>query len=139
MYDYSLSSKIIPLYLLISNMIYFVKSSPIKVNFCVFWVLNLKFVKFFQSILNWQAKSCSNFASFFIFMTYNSHVNIKQIHHLLRIKGPKKVPFFRLSNLLWQRLRKFFISFMKALVCFLLNFELLFSAIKITLLYNFQV
>ena len=47
----------------------------------------VKFAKFLMSILNWQANSSSNFASFFIFMTHNSIVNFKFTHFQLCTKG----------------------------------------------------
>ena len=46
-----------------------------------------KFIKFLNSVLNWQVNSSSNFASFFIVMTRNSPVNFKLIHFVLWIKG----------------------------------------------------
>ena len=48
-----------------------------------------------MSILNWQVKSSSNFASFFILMTHNSPVNFKLIHFLLWIKGSHQSPNFK--------------------------------------------
>ena len=47
-----------------------------------------------MSILNWQVKFSSIFASFFIFMTHNSSVNCKLIHFLFLMKGPNKSPRF---------------------------------------------
>ena len=53
-----------------------------------------KFSKFLVSILKWQVNSSSNFASFFIVMTYNSSVNFKLIHFLLWTKGSHQGPNF---------------------------------------------
>ena len=47
-----------------------------------------------MSILNWQVKFSSIFASFFIFMTHNSSVNFKLIHFLLWTKGSHQSPNF---------------------------------------------
>ena len=51
-----------------------------------------------MSILNWQVNFSSNFASFFIVMTYNSPVNFKLIHFLLWIKGSHQSPAFETFN-----------------------------------------
>ena len=57
-------------------------------------MLESKFFKLPMSILKWQVNSSSNFASFFIVMTYNSSVNFKLIHFLLRTKGSHQGPNF---------------------------------------------
>ena len=57
-------------------------------------MLGSKFVKFLMSFLNWQANSCSNFALFFIFITYNSSVSSKRVHVLLKFKGFHQSPNF---------------------------------------------
>ena len=87
-------STITPVYFFSSNIIYFGQKSPLNCNFLKFWVLESKFVKFFTSILNWLVNFFSNFASFFIIITYNFPVNFKLIHFLLWIKGPNKNPNF---------------------------------------------
>ena len=66
----------------------------INANYWDFWVMESKMVKFLISVLNWPVIFCSNFASFFIFMTHKSPVNFELIHFLLWIKGSNKSPNF---------------------------------------------
>ena len=56
-------------------------------------MLESKFVKFL-SILKWQVKSFSNFASFFIARTHNSSRNFKLKHFLLWTKWSHQTPNF---------------------------------------------
>ena len=56
-------------------------------------MLGSKFIKFLMSILKWQVNSSSNFASFFIVMTYNSSADFKLILFLLWIKGSQSPNF----------------------------------------------
>ena len=81
-------------------------------------------------ILNWQVKSSSNFASYYIVMTHNFPVNFKLTHFLLWIKGPNKSPNLRLSNVLWWKFAKFLMSFLEVQVSFPSNFVSILSAIK---------
>ena len=81
LHQYSLPSKMTPLYFFSSNIMYFQKHL-IKVQI---FEKSSKFVKFLMSILYWQDNSFSNFASFFIVMTHNSTGNFKLIHFLLWI------------------------------------------------------
>ena len=57
-------------------------------------MLGSKFIKFLMSILNWQIKSSSNFASFFIVMTHKSPVYFRLVHFLLWIRGSHQSPNF---------------------------------------------
>ena len=59
-----------------------------------FEMLESKFVKLLKSILKRQVNSSSNFASFFIVMTYSSFVNLKLEPFLLWIKGSYQSPNF---------------------------------------------
>ena len=86
----SLESNITPLYFFSSNIIYYGQKQPIKVQ--IFKIFKCSTQNL--SVLNWQVNSSSNFASFFILMTYNSPVNFKLTHFLLWIKAPKKRPNF---------------------------------------------
>ena len=65
-----------------------------SIFFLDFRVLESKFVKFLMSVLKWQVNSSSNFALFFIVMTYNSSVNFKVIPFLLWTKGSHQSPNF---------------------------------------------
>ena len=57
-------------------------------------MLGSKIIKFLISILNWQVKFSSIFASFFTFMIHYSPVNFKLVHFLFWIKEPNKSPNF---------------------------------------------
>ena len=83
-----------------------------------------------MSVLNWQVKSSSNFASFFILMTHNSSVNFKLIHFLLWIKEPKNNPIFKTFESALVRICQFFMSFQKVQVSFRSNSASIFIAIK---------
>ena len=72
--------------------------SPLKWKFWDFQVLGSKFIKFLMSILNWQVNSFSNFASFFIVITYNSSVDFKLILFLLWIKWSHQYLNFETFN-----------------------------------------
>ena len=71
-----------------------VKSSSLKFKFLRFSSARIKISQILISILNWQVKFSSIFASFFIFITHISSVNFKLIHFLFWIKGPNKSPTF---------------------------------------------
>ena len=79
-----------------SNIIYLGQNQPIKVEIIeIFECGSQKMVKFLISVLNWPANFCSNFTSFFIFMTHKSLVKFELIHFLLWIKEPNKSPNFQ--------------------------------------------
>ena len=83
----SVPSNLTPLYFFSSNIIYFGRKQPIKVQiFEIFRVLWSKSSKFLMSILNWKVNSSSNLASFVIAMAHKSPINFKVIHFLLWIK-----------------------------------------------------
>ena len=70
------------------------KRSTLKWKFLRLWSDGSKFVKVVMSILKSQFNSSSNFASFFITMTYNSSMYFKLILFLLWIKGSNQNPNF---------------------------------------------
>ena len=95
LYQSWVPSNITPLYFLSSNINYFGKKQPIKVQFFeIFECLGQNLSTFLMLLLNWQVSSFSNFVSFFIVITHNSPVNFKLKHFLLWIKGPNKSPNF---------------------------------------------
>ena len=53
-------------------------------------MLELKFIKFLISILNWQVNSFSSFASFFIVKIHDTLVSFKLLYFLLWIKRTNK-------------------------------------------------
>ena len=61
-------------------------------------MLELKFVKLFMSVLNWDVNSSSIFALLFILMTYNSPVNLKLMHFQLWTKESHQSPNFETFN-----------------------------------------
>ena len=71
-----------------SIIIYFGQRSHLKRKFFYYRGLESKFAKFLKSMLKLQVNSSSNFASFFIVITYISSVVFKLIHFLLWTKGP---------------------------------------------------
>ena len=88
-----------------------------------------------MSILNWQVNSPSNFAPFFIVMTYNSLANFKLMYFLLWIPSKSQ---FRDFRVLWWKFAKFLMSFSKLQVTF---FQILHHSPvswKITSLYFFN-
>ena len=92
LHHYSVSWKTTPLYL--KHYIFWSKGAHQTANVWDFWVLPSKFVKLLLSILKRQVNCSSNFASFFIVMTYNSFVNFKVIHVLLWKKESYQSPNF---------------------------------------------
>ena len=81
--------------LLLAQILYTKKGSPLSTNLWDFWVLWSKLVKLILSILNWQVNSSSNLVSFCIVMTQNSPVNFELINFLLWIKGSHQSPNFQ--------------------------------------------
>ena len=79
----SVSWKIISLYFLSSNNIYFAQKEPINVKIFETGVFGSKFVQFLMSILKWQVDSSSNFSLFFSVITHNCSLNVYFIHFLL--------------------------------------------------------
>ena len=75
-----------------------VKGANYRANFLDFWVFESKFFKFLMSILKWLVSSSSNFASFFVVMTYNSSLNFNLIHFLLWTIGSHQGPNFDTFN-----------------------------------------
>ena len=83
------------------------KRSTLKWKFLRLWSDGSKFVKFVMSIWKSQFNSSSNFASFFITMTYNPSMDFKLILFLLWIKGSNQNPNFEIlkcsgENLLYS-------------------------------------
>ena len=109
-----------------SNFTWLINST--KYNFS--GVLQLKFVKFFMSILKRQVNSSSNFASFFIVVIYDCSVNFKLIHFLIWIKGYDQSPNFETFQVLWWIFSIFLMSFSKPQVSFSSSFASPFSLMK---------
>ena len=70
-----------------SNIIYFFQKEPFKMQ-----MFQSKFVKFLMSILKRQVNSSSNFAFYFIVVTYNTSGNFKLIHFLFWMKTSHQSP-----------------------------------------------
>ena len=119
LHQYSVSLNITTLYLLSSNIIYFGQKLPIMVQI----------FKYLMSILNWKVNSCSNFESFFIVMTHNSHVNFKLIQFLLCTKHPNKSPNFQTFKCALVKICQI-PHFLERQVSFPTNFELILSVSK---------
>ena len=86
LHDYSVSWKITPLYFFRSNVIYFARKGPIKVQIFETWVLWSKFTKFL-SFLKQQVGFPSNFASLFSVTRHNSSVYFWLKFYILPTKG----------------------------------------------------
>ena len=93
-------------------------------------MLSSKFVKFLVSILNWQVKSSSNFASFFILITHNSPVNFNLMYFLFWIKGPNKSPNFQTFEGAVVKICQISHVILEAQVSFPSSFVSIFSVIK---------
>ena len=106
----------------------FVQKEPIKVQMLeTFEMLESKFVKLLKSILKRQVNSSSNFASFFIVMTYSSFVNLKLEPFLLWIKGSYQSPNFVTFECSGESLPN---ALFQSTVSFCSNFASIFSDMK---------
>ena len=120
LHQFLVPSNITPVYFIRSNIIYFFKQEPIKVQNFETWVFGSKFVIFFMSILKRQVNSSSNFASYFIAMT----------DFLVGIKRSSQSPNFEIFQVLWWKSAIFLMPFSKPQVSFSSNFASLFRVMK---------
>ena len=93
----SVSWKITPLYFFNSNNIYFTQKDHIKMK--IFETFKCSGQNSSNPYVNfdWQVNSSSNFASFFIVVTYNFSVDLSSHFSYFGLKDPINMPILRLS------------------------------------------
>ena len=95
LHQYSVPSNITPLYFLAQTLYALVKSSPLKCNFLRFLSAQVKICQIPHINFELTSQFLFNFASLFIVMTHNSHVNFRLIHFQLQTKGSHQSPNFQ--------------------------------------------